>query len=496
MLDKCIDLVTKLVGQAADRLCRAVVGVLHRHQRAAARARHQIRPLADAPRPPALLRAGRRQLDQDRLFQEAVATGWCRCKRGHETDLIEIPASWYLDDLPPMMFIKKAPNSHGFVNPRDIEQMWRDQFDWVYREYDYAVFPITIHPDVSGRPHVLMMLERLYQHMIAPSGREVRHHGRDGRRLRQALRRARSSRRCARSAACWAGPSIGPTPMRGPASSRATPGRWSGAASGRAASPTPTASWRHFGLTLSDWQGTAFLLVDPHRQDRDRRQPERISGSAAESAARAARAIRSIRALLAAAGAAGVSGIPDFTPGRSCSPAFSAPARRRCWRACCRTRRSADTAVLINEFGEVGLDHHLLERIDDTMVLLPSGCLCCTIRGELSDAIKGPAFAPGARRGAAVPPARDRERPGSPIPLPVLATITADPVLKHHFRMGAVVTTVDAVNGLDTAGPPARERQAGGGGRPAGADQDRSRARPPRPTPSSRPCARSTRMRR
>ena len=90
--------------------------------------------------------------------------------RGQETDLIEIPANWYLDDLPPMMFIKKSPNSHGFVNPRDIEEMWRDQFDWVYREYDYAVFPMTIHPDVSGRPHVLMMLERLYHHMIGHPG--------------------------------------------------------------------------------------------------------------------------------------------------------------------------------------------------------------------------------------------------------------------------------------------------------------------------------------
>ena len=91
-------------------------------------------------------------------------------KRGRETDLIEIPASWYLDDLPPMMFMKKSPNSHGFVNPRDIEQMWRDQFDWVYREMDYAVFPITIHPDVAGRPQVLMMLERLYAHMIKHPG--------------------------------------------------------------------------------------------------------------------------------------------------------------------------------------------------------------------------------------------------------------------------------------------------------------------------------------
>ncbi len=90
--------------------------------------------------------------------------------RGQETDLIEIPASWYLDDLPPMMFIKKSPNSHGFVNPHDIESIWREQFDWVYREYDYAVFPITIHPDVSGRPQVLMMLERLYSHMVRHPG--------------------------------------------------------------------------------------------------------------------------------------------------------------------------------------------------------------------------------------------------------------------------------------------------------------------------------------
>src|SRR5260370_36978815 len=90
--------------------------------------------------------------------------------RGDETNLIEIPASWYLDDLPPMMFIKAAPNSHGFVNPRDLEEIWRDQFDCVYREYDYAVFPLTIHPDVSGRPHVLKMLDRLYHHNIRNPG--------------------------------------------------------------------------------------------------------------------------------------------------------------------------------------------------------------------------------------------------------------------------------------------------------------------------------------
>lgn len=90
--------------------------------------------------------------------------------RGEETDLVEIPANWYLDDLPPMMFIKKSPNSFGFISPRDIGQMWIDQFDWVYREYEYAVFPMTIHPDVSARPQVLLMHERIIEHINKHEG--------------------------------------------------------------------------------------------------------------------------------------------------------------------------------------------------------------------------------------------------------------------------------------------------------------------------------------
>jgi peptidoglycan-N-acetylglucosamine deacetylase len=90
--------------------------------------------------------------------------------RGKEIDLVEIGANWYVDDLPPMMFIKKSPNSHGFANPRDIEQMWRDEFDWVYRELDYGVFAFTIHPDVSGRPQVLLMLERIIDHINSHAG--------------------------------------------------------------------------------------------------------------------------------------------------------------------------------------------------------------------------------------------------------------------------------------------------------------------------------------
>lgn len=99
------------------------------------------------------------------------AADWMKpLKRGEETDLIEIPANWYLDDLPPMMFIKGSPNSHGFVNPRDIEQMWIDQFDWVYENMDYAVYTMTIHPDVSGRPQVLKMHERIIEYINRHEG--------------------------------------------------------------------------------------------------------------------------------------------------------------------------------------------------------------------------------------------------------------------------------------------------------------------------------------
>ncbi len=107
----------------------------------------------------------------------------------------------------------------------------------------------------------------------------------------------------------------------------------------------------------------------------------------------------------------------------------------------------AGTAVLINEFGEIGLDHHLIERIDETVVLLRSGCLCCTIRGELAHAIRDL----HSKRERGQVPAFGRlvvESSGLADPFPILSTIKADPVLRHHFRAGAVITTIDAVNGL------------------------------------------------
>ncbi|MEU9360918.1 polysaccharide deacetylase [Streptomyces sp. NPDC051840] len=89
---------------------------------------------------------------------------------GHEVDLVEFCGNWYVDDLPPMMFNKHSHNSHGYVSPRALEQDWKDQFDWVHRELDYAVVPVTLHPDVSGRPQVLLMLERFIAYVSGFEG--------------------------------------------------------------------------------------------------------------------------------------------------------------------------------------------------------------------------------------------------------------------------------------------------------------------------------------
>jgi G3E family GTPase len=106
----------------------------------------------------------------------------------------------------------------------------------------------------------------------------------------------------------------------------------------------------------------------------------------------------------------------------------------------------ANTAVLVNEFGEVGLDHHLLRRVDERTVLLGSGCVCCTTREDLVGALLE--LLDLDQRGEI--PGLDRvviETTGLADPAPILHTIYADPVLQHHFSVDLVLTTVDAVNG-------------------------------------------------
>lgn len=90
--------------------------------------------------------------------------------RGEPTELIEIPASWDLDDMEPLLYIKAFANSQGYVGARKVEEMWRDQFDWVWCNYDFAVFPMTVHPDVSGKPQALLMHDRLIKYFLEHPG--------------------------------------------------------------------------------------------------------------------------------------------------------------------------------------------------------------------------------------------------------------------------------------------------------------------------------------
>lgn len=103
----------------------------------------------------------------------------------------------------------------------------------------------------------------------------------------------------------------------------------------------------------------------------------------------------------------------------------------------------ARTAVLVNEFGEMGLDHLLVEKLDSDTVLLNAGCLCCTVRGDLTRALR--TMLPRARRDEVTRVVI--ETTGLADPAPILATLMRDPVAAGAYRLDGVVTVVDSVHG-------------------------------------------------
>lgn len=106
-----------------------------------------------------------------------------------------------------------------------------------------------------------------------------------------------------------------------------------------------------------------------------------------------------------------------------------------------------DTAVLINEFGEIGLDHLLVERLDGDTVLLNAGCLCCTVRGDLVKALRD--LAARMDQGHAIRRVVV-ETTGLADPAPILQTLMGDPLVLHRYRLDGVVTLVDAATGMAT----------------------------------------------
>src|SRR4051812_37226822 len=108
----------------------------------------------------------------------------------------------------------------------------------------------------------------------------------------------------------------------------------------------------------------------------------------------------------------------------------------------------ADTAVIINEFGEIGLDHLFVKSVDDNMVMLQSGCLCCTLRGDLVSALEN--LLRDLDNGRISFRRAVLETTGLADPAPVLQTTMAHPYLVMRYRLDGVVTVVDAVNGAST----------------------------------------------
>ncbi|PST18552.1 GTP-binding protein [Mesorhizobium plurifarium] len=109
----------------------------------------------------------------------------------------------------------------------------------------------------------------------------------------------------------------------------------------------------------------------------------------------------------------------------------------------------ADTAVIINEFGDVSIDHLLVEASSDGVIELSDGCLCCTVRGELVDTLAD--LMDRMQTGRIKPLKRVViETTGLADPAPVLQSVLGNPVLAQNFRLDGVVTVVDAINGEQT----------------------------------------------
>jgi G3E family GTPase len=108
-----------------------------------------------------------------------------------------------------------------------------------------------------------------------------------------------------------------------------------------------------------------------------------------------------------------------------------------------------DTAVVINEIGEIAIDHHLVDFVEGSVVELPGGCLCCAVREDLARTLRGLIE----RRAAGEIRAFRRiavETTGLADPAPILYTLGADPMLDHCLALAGVVTLVDAVSGAAT----------------------------------------------
>ncbi|KAI4271175.1 MAG: hypothetical protein L6R38_006925 [Xanthoria sp. 2 TBL-2021] len=171
VLEKCIDLATKLTGKKPVgwraplyQIRETTIPLLEKHgfEYDSSLTHHDSQPFF-LPRHPPI---------EPPDFSKPAST-WMHptpLSSSSLTSLVEIPCNWYGEDETPLSYLPHVNNSHGYVDTRVIEQMWKDRFLWLWENADHEgsdegvndfIFPICLHPDTSGMAHVIGMIERM-----------------------------------------------------------------------------------------------------------------------------------------------------------------------------------------------------------------------------------------------------------------------------------------------------------------------------------------------
>ena len=191
-----------------------------------------------------------------------------------------------------------------------------------------------------------------------------------------------------------------------------------------------------YGLRLDDWSGRDLGAARPEGSHGRRRQPRRGLGGGRAALRPAARSSgsRPRRGAVVKTRVVLLTGYLGSGKTTLLSRLLVHP-------------EMGETAVIVNELGEVAIDHHLLRRVDERTVVLGNGCVCCTLRGDLADELRD--LLSRRDRGEIPPFGRVVvETTGLADPAPILYTLLGEPVVKHHFELERVITTVDAQHGL------------------------------------------------
>ncbi|KUL81396.1 hypothetical protein ZTR_10982 [Talaromyces verruculosus] len=168
VLERCIDIMTKLTGKRPVgyraplyQVRETTLDLLEEYgfEYDSSLTDHDCQPFF-APRRPPLQPIDYRKPASSWMHPIPDSTSDSDSSSGRR-EIVEIPCNYYMEDMTPMQFLPHVHNSHGYVDVRSIEQMWKDRFLWVREHENNPIFTIIMHPDTSGMAHVIGMVERM-----------------------------------------------------------------------------------------------------------------------------------------------------------------------------------------------------------------------------------------------------------------------------------------------------------------------------------------------